>query len=196
MHHAVERLVSILGEPTAARAPVPWVQAPAEIGLQFPTDYREFIDLYGSIKINDELYIWSPSIRPNEPGWPGGFPGFIYNTTHGIGDYLAGVYEEGDLRECPYPVFPMPGGLLAWANNPNVDHCFWLTGGSDPDKWPIAIWYRQLAKWDRFDGGMAEFLLAVVTGEYLMADEIAPISPGVPRWTPQGDWSDWAPRMG
>jgi hypothetical protein len=194
MHHAVEQLVQILGAPPVENTLVPWDQAPAEIGFQFPSDYREFLDIYGSIAIRDELSIWSPSLRPDVPGRPGGFPGFVDGTTFGVGEHLADAFEEGNFRECPYPVFPAPGGVLGWANNPNVDHCFWLTEGNDPDRWPIVIWYRQGGEWDRFDGGMAEFILAVVTGRYPMADDIAPEEPGVPLWTPRGDWLDWKKR--
>jgi hypothetical protein len=190
MHPSVERLREILGPPADEPSRVPWHQAPAEVGFAFPADYRDLVDLYGSIRINGELSVWTPSLRPSEPGAPVGFTGFVWKTTHegGIGDYLGGCYEDGDFDECPYPPYPEPGGLLIWGSNPNVDHCFWLTEGDDPDKWPIAIWYRQLAKWDRFDGGMADFLLAVVTGQYELADELAPPSPGVPLLKQQGSW--------
>jgi len=181
MHPAVEQLAQVLGPPEREPSRVPWELSTEEVGLTFPSDYRDFINLYGSVEINGELSVWSPAMRPSEPGAPGGLAGFVWNTTRegGIGDYLASAYEEGDYRECPYPVYPAPGGLLIWANNFNADHCFWLTEGADPDKWPIVVWYRQLAEWDRFNGGVAEFLLSVVTGAYSLADELAPATPGV-----------------
>jgi hypothetical protein len=194
MRDDVERLAHILGQPVPARAPVPWERSIPEIGFQFPSDYREFIDMYGSISIRDELHIWTPSLLPGVPGAGPGFPGFVQQTTEGVGQHLALAYEQGDLRECPFPIFPSPGGLLGWAHNSNVDHCFWLTVGDDPDGWPIAIWYRQLAKWDRFDGGMVEFLFAVLSGDYPMAGEIAPGDPNVPLWVAGGDWTSWRPR--
>lgn len=191
MHPDVERLAEVLGPPDRQPVPAPWERSRAEIGFEFPSDYRELIDLYGSFRIYDELSVWGPNLRPDAPGAPGGFAGFVWNTTQegGVGDYLAGAYEDGDLAECPYPVFPAPGGLLIWGNNPNGDHCFWLTEGDDPDRWPVAIWYRQLAKWDRFDGGVAAFLLEVVTDRYPLADEIAPRSEGVELVKQQGDWA-------
>jgi hypothetical protein len=191
VHPDVERLAEFVGPPSRQPESPPWAQSRHEIGFDFPSDYREFIDLYGSVRINGELSVWTPKLRPSEPGAPIGFPGFVWNTAHdgGVGDYLAGAYEDGDLTECPYPVYPAPGGLLIWGNNPNGDHCFWLTEGDDPDRWPIAIWYRQLAKWDRFDGGVPAFLLAIVTGRYELADEIAPRFEGVELFRQQSDWA-------
>ncbi|MEZ0114083.1 hypothetical protein ABH920_008117 [Catenulispora sp. EB89] len=58
-----------------------------------------------------------------------------------------------------------------------------------PSTWTVAIWYRQLAERDTFDGGFAAFLLALVTGAYPMADELLPPpNPEVPEWETHDDW--------
>jgi hypothetical protein len=195
MRPDVERLTRVLGVPEFPSAQVPWDLAPRDVGFQFPQDYRELIDVYGSIRINGMLSVWRPKLRAAAPDIPGGFAGFIWHTTRegGVGDYLAGAYEAGDLRECPYPVFSARhsarGGLLAWGSTPNGDHCFWLTEGDDSDGWPIVVRYRQLAVWSRFDGGIADFLTAVVTRDYPLADEIAPADPDSPLWRRQSDWA-------
>ncbi len=97
--------------------------------------------------------------------------------------------------ECPYPVYPEPGGLLIWGNTWNADQLFWLTEG-EPDEWPVAVWYRQLAEWDRFDGGFASFMLALVTGTYPMVEELLPPrTPDVPEWETHSDWGHPAEGM-
>lgn len=191
MHETVTKLAALLGRPERPVTPVPWHLSRSEAGIDFPADFRDFIDHFGGGQFRRELGIRAPSAWPHEPGAPTGFKGFVWATTQdgGIGDYLAGAYEDGDYDECPYPVYPDPGGLLLWGNTWNADQLFWLTRDEDPDSWTVAIWYRQLAEWDTFDGGFAAFLLALVAGAYPMADELLPPpSPEVPEWETHDDW--------
>ncbi|WP_158835480.1 hypothetical protein [Streptomyces sp. NRRL S-350] len=51
----------------------------------------------------------------------------------------------------------------------------------------VLAFYRSLEEWDRFDGGFADFLLAVVGGTYIYADEVAPYNPNDSLWRFQGD---------
>ncbi|WP_395297011.1 hypothetical protein ACF9IK_28910 [Kitasatospora hibisci] len=179
----LERLVRILGEPLRWPTATPWEHSLAEVGFVFPADYREFVDRYGSIRVNGELSVWVPTLRPDGGGVIAGFPGFVRATTGGIAAELA---SDSD---CPYPVHPEPGGLLSWGSNLNADQFFWLTEGKDPDAWPVVAFYRSLEEWDRFDGGFAAFLLAVLDGTYAYADEVAPANPDEPLCRYQGDWT-------
>ncbi|MGW6915308.1 hypothetical protein ACWGB8_16045 [Kitasatospora sp. NPDC054939] len=124
-----------------------------------------------------------PTLSSYDGGSVVGFPGFVELTTDGIAAELAAD------ADCPYPVHPEPGGLLAWGSNLNADQFFWLTEGDDPDAWPVVAFYRGLEEWDRFDGGFASFLLAVLDGSYAYAGEVAPADPDEPLWRCQGDWS-------
>ncbi|MBS2533122.1 hypothetical protein KGQ20_10065 [Catenulispora sp. NF23] len=190
MHETVAELAGLFGQPGRSVTPVPWNNSISEVGFAFPADYRDFVDLFGGGQIRHELAVHVPSAWPQEPGAPTGFRGFVWDTVQdgGIGDYLAGQYEEGNLKECPYPVYPEPGGLLIWGNTWNADQLFWLTDG-EPDEWSVVVWYRQLAEWDRFDGGFGAFALALVTGAYPMVDELLPPrSPEVPDWETRYDW--------
>lgn len=36
-------------------------------------------------------------------------------------------------------MFPDPGGLLPWGMNSNHTYCCWMTTGSDPGQWPVAV---------------------------------------------------------
>jgi len=188
-------LEELLGPPRDEVVPVPWDRAPAEVGFQFPTLYRQLIDRYGHISINDELHIAGPSQQANQPGAPTGFEGFVYQTTdpHGFCGYLAHCYAEGKSDECPYPVYPTAGGILKWANDSESDHVFWLTGDDDPDRWPVVVVYRSGFEWERFDGGTADFLRQILTGECDASEELlgGPLGANGPAWTVLGDWSGW-----
>ncbi|WP_141747662.1 hypothetical protein [Streptomyces nanshensis] len=52
----------------------------------------------------------------------------------------------------PYPLFPAPGGLLAWGGNFNSDHFFWLTNSVDPDDWPVVWFQNSSRRWHRYSG--------------------------------------------
>jgi hypothetical protein len=190
MHETVAQLAELFGQPGRPVTPVPWHDSQSETGIVFPADFRDFVDRFGGGQVRQELSVHEPAAWPKEPGAPTRFAGFVWYTTQqgGIGDYLAGQYEDGNFKECPYPVYPEPGGLLIWGNTWNADQLFWLTEG-EPDEWRVAVWYRQLAQWDRFDGGFAAFMLALVTGAYPMASELLPPrSSEVPEWETQSDW--------
>lgn len=181
------RLRSLFGSPVEGVAEVPWNNSSAEVGIVFPSDYREFVDRYGSVRINGELSVWIPMLRSRDGGPDVGFPGFVRATTHGIAAELA---ADDDM---PYSVFPDPGGLLGWGSNINADQFFWLTDGDDPDSWPIIAWYRSLNEWDYFDGGFSDFVAGVVDGTYRYAEEVAPANPEEPLWVSQGDWASVRP---
>ncbi|MFJ4188832.1 hypothetical protein [Kitasatospora sp. NPDC089509] len=176
-------LSEILGEPVRRPATTPWERSVEEVGFAFPSDYREFVDRYGCVRINGELSVAVPTLRSYDGGAVVGFPGFVSRTTEGLAAELAAD------EDCPYPVHPEPGGLLSWGSNLNADQFFWLTEGDDPDAWPVVAFYRSLEEWDRFDGGFAAFLLAVVDGTYAYADEVAPPGADEPLLRCQGDWN-------
>ncbi|MDH6129273.1 SMI1/KNR4 family protein [Kitasatospora sp. GP82] len=187
MNLSVERLSQILGAPEVIPAQVPWELAPERINIQLPSDYKEFVNRYGSVRILGELSLWIPSLRPSSKGSPSGFEGFVWDTAQ-VAEELALAYED-DPDEQPYPVFPEAGGLLAWGNNANGSRCFWLTEGDDPDKWPVVIWYQEIEEWDRIGCCMTDFLATLLTGGYRMMSELIPASANAPLWSSQGDWN-------
>lgn len=188
-------LEELLGPPRDGVVPVPWDQAPAEVGFQFPTAYRQLIDRYGHISINGEMHIAGPSEQASQPGAPTGFQGFVFHATdpHGFCGYLAQSYADGNRDECPYPIYPAPGGLLNWANDSESDHVFWLTGDENPDRWPVVVVYRSGFECERFDGGTADFLHQILTAQSDASEELlgGVLCADGPAWTFLGDWSGW-----
>ncbi|MFE7193665.1 hypothetical protein [Kitasatospora sp. NPDC057541] len=178
-----DRLWDLMGEAMGGLGRTPWEGSPSEVGFEFPADYREFVDRYGSVRINGEMSVLVPTLRSYDGGPGVGFSGFVRMTTHGIAAELAAD------EDCPYPVYPEPGGILGWGSNLNADQFFWLTEGDDPDSWVIVAWYRSRGEWDRFDGGFSDFIIGVLDGSYPYADEVAPRNPEEPLWVHQGDWN-------
>ncbi|MBW8805763.1 MAG: SMI1/KNR4 family protein [Catenulisporales bacterium] len=154
----------------------PWDDAVAEVGFGFPADYRDFVDVYGAGAVNDELFIAAPTLRPNGFGFRTGFGGFVDQTTLGLGRSIAEMRENAvaleDEETYPFPILPEPGGLLIWGNTANGDVCFWDTREAEPDRWPVVVLLLSSRRWDRFDGGMTEFLLAVLRGDHPFAERL------------------------
>ena len=67
-----------------------------------------------------------------------------------------GPLRESSPEEHPYPSFPEPGGLLAWAVTGDSAQMCWLTEGP-PESWPVVIWSRD-NDYERFDSGAGAFL--------------------------------------
>lgn len=129
---SLEQLALLLEPPAAVSTPVPWDRSVPEIGIRFPLEYCQFIDRFGPGTINGEMAIWAPLAQPAGHSRPAGMVGFLHRTTEELGPYLAESREELP-EQYPYPAFPEPKGLLAWADCPNGLFCFWLMEDDDPN---------------------------------------------------------------
>ncbi|MFI6772158.1 SMI1/KNR4 family protein [Nocardia sp. NPDC050412] len=181
MHPVVAQLSAVM--PPSPLGPViapPWARIEEAMGVGLPRDYRDFTDLYGHGAINDELGV-------NYPG---------YQQSDGSLKTLADVAEENnryrvyEALEAPFAGYPAPGGLLQWGSNYNGDMLCWLIEGEHPNDWPVVVVFRHIREpsWRRFDGGLAAFLLAVVTGTFDFATTLIGDAPGEARWTLARDW--------
>ncbi|MFJ9776706.1 SMI1/KNR4 family protein [Kitasatospora sp. NPDC101157] len=198
-----ERLRAIMGEPAYTPARVPWELAPAELGVQLPSDYRAFIDLYGAVNFNGEWGVTSPLRRTGE-----GLSGFAYWRADTDGEFREQVEcEDGFWEQDSTPVFPDPGGLLPWGLSSDHMYCCWLTTGPDPDQWPVAVFNGPNdGELDVHEGGFARFVVTVLTGGYADGNELRVIpderergpQPPRPLWTPGYDWdgTKWGGQWG
>ena len=187
-----DRLVRLLPPGHREVAGVPWHLSRPEIGLDFPADFREFADHYGGGDVTRadgrvSLSVFGPysGERPWIEGR--GFAAFMANQVEQF--YEAFVFDGADedyWGGTVYPVQPDPGGLLAWGENPvDGDIFFWLTEDPDPDRWPVVMWARGPATTIRFDGGMVEFLLSVLSGAH---PEITWLADRDLTWVMRNDW--------
>jgi len=191
MDAGLDRLARLLPPPPGEVAAPPWERSRAEVGFDFPEDYRRFVDRYGagyvvSDSSSTEFSIRAPQGGERRPGESGGFRGFIdKHVTEDRPLFVFDGADEGYWGGIVYPVYPDEGGVLTWGESDVGDVFFWLTEGSDPDKWPVVMWPRNLDESFRFDGGIVDFLLAVFSG-------LHPASPWLSgarlKWTMTSDW--------
>ncbi|MDT0396260.1 MULTISPECIES: SMI1/KNR4 family protein [Streptomyces] len=152
-HPAVARLCELLPPPVSGGDAVNWAEIERTTGLALPADYREFVETYGGGEIDEYLSVSTPPV----PGSPYG------DLLDGVDPALGCLEELGALLSTG----ALPP-LLPFAYLGHGDVAFWLCEGA-PDDWRVAVFQRQVAygmnHWIVFEGGMASFCVAVLTGE-------------------------------
>lgn len=154
----IEALIAVVAPPAA---PVetydgPWEAIETELGTALPQDYKDFVRLYGGGQFMEFLGVhvpmsWSPYVR-------------LVPEAHAAARVFASF--EGEL---PHPLWPSPGGLLAFGKTDFGDYLFWLTRGA-PDDWPVVVWGRGLQRFETFDCGLTDFLAGAATGQIVPED--------------------------
>lgn len=187
---ALERLAALMPPPPDPPVPPPWHQAPAQVGFEFPADYRAFIDRYGAGEINGELMVLAPTERPYRPGGPGGFRGYTAFAQDEVGAAFTAL-RDADPSHNPFPLYPEPGGLLVWGRTYNGDHLFWHTQDPNPDRWTVVAWLRNLPSpaWRPFDDTALDFLLAVASHTHPHASILIGSPARGVRWVRTEDWT-------
>lgn len=188
MSHQLDRLTRLLPPPQSAVAGPPWQHSRTEVGFDFPSDYRAFVNRYGGSQIGApgslRFFVHCPSSIPARSGVPTGFEGFV--EWH-VSD-IAPMFEGGDedyWGGTTYPMYPEPGGLLTWGENEQGDLFWWLTEGDDADRWPVVVWARGPATTFRFDCGMVGLLVSMISGGFPSPEWVR--SPHA-HWTLTSDW--------
>ncbi|MFF0551956.1 SMI1/KNR4 family protein [Streptomyces sp. NPDC004311] len=149
----VDTLLSIMPPTCGADERVDWRAVEQGWGTTFPSDYVAFMATYGAGGVSDGFSI----VRPEAP---------TEEFSQAMGGETAnarGVWE-------PEPASYGPGTsrlpVIAWGVSVGADIACWLTEGSDPDQWPVAVWKRHgSTPWTVYDCGMTEFLRRVFLRE-------------------------------
>ncbi|MFD8013680.1 hypothetical protein [Streptomyces sp. NPDC058955] len=136
----------------APRPAVDWADVEARLGTALPVDYRQFAEVFGEGAFDGFLRVYAPG--SDERG------GDLVGNTLRQADF---VRVHGGRLWKPYEVYPAPGGLLQWGDTEQATTFYWLTEGTDPDRWPILATGDDFSSWVRFDGTITEFLYRVLT---------------------------------
>ena len=158
-HAQVDALLAVMPAVHGYDEGVSWAAVEASLGHRLPSDYKAFMDVYGSGSLPG-LSI-EPPVRPD---------GYRYRSG-GIAEETANLRYTFD--EDPSAYDPMPEGLnreeqlVAWGVGHNDPDLYgWIMTGEDPDTWPVVVWRRhQTPSLVRFDIGMVEFLRRLVTAD-------------------------------
>lgn len=140
--------------PPPAEAPaasVDWERLESSLGVVLPGDYKWLVEVYGPGKFGNFLYV----LQPSSPF----VPIRLVESARRSVEILEQLAENGEAL--PYT----PRELMPVAKTDNGDTVYWvMRPESDADSWGIVGNAARNVVWPEFDGGIVEFLVAVLSG--------------------------------
>ena len=153
---SVEQLVQAV-PPLAGREPSSpdWEAIEGELGSRLPTDYKRLVEVYGPGSFDDFVHIYQPHA-----------PWEQLDLKHEVdGELWALKYLRDQGQDIPYRLED-PAELMALGRDENGDQIFWQrTDLGDPDTWPVVVKDARANEWFTHDGGVTDFLRAVLLHE-------------------------------
>jgi hypothetical protein len=136
---SLARLVQIAPPPAApveTGSPKQWNLIQKRLGIILPTDYKNFIDRYGTGTFNNFIIPYNPFAKNESVNLIQALDVHHHasHRTQRLGDVpWSAVY--------PYQLFPAPDGLLSWGTTANFgDAFFWQVSGP-PETW-VTVFYN------------------------------------------------------
>lgn len=132
-----------------------WNSVETYLGVCLPTDYKDFVEIYGTGKIDNFIIIFNP-ISGNEQL-----------------DILRQLAIQKDVlielklfgENIPYDIFPAPGGILPLGRTDNGDILYWKTNVNL--SWSIVLNEARGPVWECFNVSFLEFLVGFLAGKIL-----------------------------
>jgi hypothetical protein len=148
----LDALIKIMKVPqTPVESAGSWQNVENIIGTVLPSDFKNFIEKYGSGSINNFLYIFNPFSERKQLN-------LAYRLKEQIGVLLELKNSFGE--EIPFDFFPSKNSLLPLGMTENGDVVHWLTN-SDPNKWSIVVNESRSSDFQCFEMGLTDFLVSL-----------------------------------
>jgi hypothetical protein len=148
----VARLITPPNNPNEAPQQRDWSKIEAQLATSLPEDYKEFVDLYGTGKIDNFLWIFNP-FSQNEN----------INLATQVRVQLTALSELQTYGEVlPYKLFPDPNGIFPFGITENGDVLYWNAVGQ-PEVWTVLVNEARSPDWEAFGMTMTEFLFKVLS---------------------------------
>ncbi|MFD5574339.1 SMI1/KNR4 family protein [Streptomyces cadmiisoli] len=150
---ALPEITALLGEPRFNWTdPAPWIELERELGIEFPADFREIVDAYGSIEVNGQLYLTHPA----------------GHLLHSLGENITGdleLWRDEDMAQfLPAPVGADPGELIPVASATTGEAIFLRIPDSPSSSWRVVVQEFDSPAWTLHEMTFSEWLLAYLQG--------------------------------
>jgi len=129
-----------------------WIAIEGKLGTGLPDDYKEFIQTYGTGKVDDFLYVFTPfSVNENLN---------LFDQLKLQSDVLVELKSYGE--NVPYKIFPEVEGVIPFAITDNGDVLFWKTS-TEPNDWTVLVNEARSPDWEKYEMSMSKFLSEIVS---------------------------------
>lgn len=132
-----------------------WDVVESQVGAILPPDYKEFINEYGTVSINNFIWILTP------------FDEDEYVNLIKRGKEISKTYIESKMNSPEYfkhDVFPSKGGILPWGYTENGDELYWLADGTS-NEWHVIVYESRSSDYYEYSMGMVEFIYRIISGK-------------------------------
>ena len=156
---ALDALMSIIPPPKnpfEAGSGRNWVDVEKSLGTGLPTDYKKYINLYGTGELAGFIWVYNP-FSDKRHG-----QNLLLRVSEVLSMYREIRAEFGE-KECPYPLYPEPDGLFPWGHVNTGAELFWRTSGN-PEQWTVVVNEARGPQFQQFQQSMTEFLTSLVIG--------------------------------
>jgi hypothetical protein len=148
----VHDIANLVSQRSHYRESFDWHFAEEELGLAFPSDYKNLADLIGPGIFSGYLEILLP--RQHEAGVN------IVSAAQKTGS-IAALPEYAGLY-APYVLYPKRAGLIKWAVTTGNEEFFWDTSPPGSDDWTIVT--RDENEWNEYKVGTTDFVYRILHG--------------------------------
>lgn len=160
MKDRMDRLVSFIvppEEPKETGSPKAWEKTEARLGLKLPSDYKTFIDRYGTGSFDDFLMVYNPFAADE-------YRNLFYalDTLHQADRRTKKVQNVAWRVVDPFDIYPAPEGLLPWGCAGSVDETFFWRIKGDPDSWETIFYNLRSGEYEVWKYPLAGFLLRLL----------------------------------
>lgn len=159
----LSELVSPPSTPIESGNDVSWSEIERSLEVVLPSDYKKYINTFGSGQIGLFLTPFNPFSSNEYLN--------LLNQANVRLNALREIKEKYGESECPYRLHPEPEGLLPWGCTDNGDVLFWLTVGN-PDEWVTVINESRGPMFEQYEESMTGFLAKLISRE--IASQIIP----------------------
>ncbi|MEV0775968.1 hypothetical protein [Streptomyces sp. NPDC050428] len=132
-----------------------WDAIERELQAELPIDYKELGEALGGGVFSGFVYLLCVD------------DGEVFDLIAQWRGYLNDAREHGaddDPIFAPYSVYePGKQGIIPWGSTESGDEFYWLADDSAPEGWPIVARRADSMEWDRYEIGVPEFIMRVLT---------------------------------
>lgn len=138
-------------------SPEDWVKLEQEMGIKYPADFKEYVNIWGKGYIGRFFYMFSPTSDTGASLLPRA------STSASEAYALLKLHYPTQLI---YPNYPENGSMLMGGRTDNGDYLGWVIDYDlPPEQWSVAIWGHEEDVRKLEGVSFGQFIVGVVKGD-------------------------------